>query len=126
MAKRRQDLDESGTPIPLPTLPELPVLDRDDALNDAIARMAKVQAQRKALAADEEQLESQIMRSIFARYATEYEIPGVVKAVVRTKETRTIKAAKLVAFGVDPATITAATDVTTSDPWVQLYAKKVD
>lgn len=121
MAKRKKSFDEAGNEIPLDALPELPEFETDDELNAGIAEMAKLQAKRKEIEASEEQLESQIMRSIWFRGLTDYTIPGVVKAVVRNRVTRTLHATKLVALGVDPDKIAQATTETTSEPWVQLY-----
>lgn len=124
MAKRKQSFDDAGNPIPLEALPELPELETDEEINDTIAKMAKIQAQRKALEAEEEQIESQLMRTIWFRGQTDYLIPGVVKAVIRNRVSRTIHATKLIALGVDPDKVAQATTETPSEPWLQLYPVK--
>lgn len=121
---RKPETDEQGNTIPLAELERLPILERDEELHLAIAATAKLKAQIKALEADEEQLSTQVLDSIFARGQMDYLIPGQVKVVVQSRTSRTTDPAKLIAAGVDPDVVQAATTTTHSKPFLRLYPVK--
>lgn len=121
MAKRSKQQNEDGTEIPLAPLERLPVCEDEESFHAAIARLAELKARKKALEADEEQVEQQVLDSMYFRGTMTYLIPHVVKANIQDKVTRTIDRAKLIGLGVDPAKVDEATNVSRSDPFVRLY-----
>lgn len=123
MAKRKQETDETGNPIALAELPKWPTLPTEHELQYAIADLAKVKAQIKALEAEEEQREQQIIDTLFEQGRVDFTIPDQVKVVIQNKTTRTVQPAKLIAAGVDPHIVEAATNVSVSAPFLRLYPK---
>lgn len=110
-------------------LPALDPVETPQALNDKIAEYAQRHAKAKREQLEVDQLGRQIRDSIFILGditddgKVSYTIPDVVKVNIQTNTQRTVDGVKLIALGVAPELVQAATTETTSEPFIRLYPK---
>lgn len=107
-----------------PKAPYDPKILGEDELQTALDDGQKHRADIKTLDARKDQIDADIIATLFSR--GEAGLKGAPQGTwaIENKITRTINRAKLVAAGVDPATIDECTDESVSDPYLKLYPKR--